>query len=118
MSKGTNILDEGLGRLHKAVGSVEDEIERLQGEFRERQHSFEKRAEKLRDEIRESDALKRLEELRVQVTQRLEEKLGDLLSTLRIASKDDVRRIDRRLRQLNRKLKNLDGSRPEEETAA
>ena len=99
-----------LARLREAVGSLEDEVERLQGEFRTRQEDFEKRAEKLRTEIRDSNAVKQLEELRERATRQVEEKLGDLLASLKIASKDDVRRIDRRLRQLNRKLKDLDKS--------
>ena len=110
MKQETNILDTGLARLREAVGSLEDEVERLQGEFRTRQEDFEKRAEKLRTEIRDSNAVKQLEELRERATRQVEEKLGDLLASLKIASKDDVRRIDRRLRQLNRKLKDLDKS--------
>ena len=108
MSKKTRILDEGLDRLREAVAFAEEEIDRFQVEFRERQRGLEKRAEELRAEIRESDAVKQLEELRGRATQQLGEKLGELLSSLQIASKDDVRRIDRRLRQLNRKLKDLD----------
>lgn len=110
MKQETNILDTGLARLREAVGSLEDEVERLQGEFRTRQKDFEKRTEKLRTEIRDSNAVKQLEELRERATRQVEEKLGDLLASLKIASKDDVRRIDRRLRQLNRKLKDLDKS--------
>jgi len=110
MKQETNILDTGLARLREAVGSLEDEAERLQGEFRTRQKDFEKRTEKLRTEIRDSNAVKQLEELRERATRQVEEKLGDLLASLKIASKDDVRRIDRRLRQLNRKLKDLDKS--------
>ena len=81
-----------------------------QEDVRTRQEDFEKRAEKLRTEIRDSNAVKQLEELRERATRQVEEKLGDLLASLKIASKDDVRRIDRRLRQLNRKLKDLDKS--------
>jgi len=118
MTKENNILDAGLERLREAVGSLEDEIERLQGDFRVRQHGFEKRAEKLRAEIRDSDAVKQLEELRERATRQGGEKLGELLSSLQIASKDDVRRIDRRLRQLNRKLKNLHKNADQDDAAA
>jgi len=118
MSNENSILDEGLERLREAMGSLEDEIERVQGEFRVRQRSFEKRAEKLRAEILESDAVKQLEELRERATRQVEQKLGEFLSSLQIASKDDVRRIDRRLQQLNRKFKNLDQRPKQDETAA
>ena len=73
MSNENSILDEGLERLREAMGSLEDEIERVQGEFRVRQRSFEKRAEKLRAEILESDAVKQLEELRERATRQVEQ---------------------------------------------
>ena len=118
MSEETNVIDEGLGRLRDAVGALEGEIERLQGDFRSRQQGFERRAEKLRTEILESDAVKQLEELRDRASRQFEQKLGELLTSLKIASKDDVRRIDRTLRELNRKLKNLDEDPPKDEAAA
>ena len=61
--------------------------------------------------MRKNTTVKQLESLRKNATQQIEQSVGGVLSVLQIASKTDVQRIDRKISQLNRKLRELDGKR-------
>lgn len=116
------ILQDGVDRVRDAMSSVEDEIQRVQKDLRSRRKDiekqlsssrkdFEKRARKLRAELRKNPTVKRLDRFRRDATKQLEEGVENLLGALQIASKGDVQRIDRKLSQLNRKLKEMERGR-------
>jgi len=116
------ILQDGVDRVRDAMSSVEDEIQRVQKDLRSRRKDiekqlsssrkgFEKRARKLRSELRKNPTVKRLDRFRRDATKQFEEGVENLLGALQIASKGDVQRIDRKLSQLNRKLKEMERAR-------
>jgi len=110
---------EGIERFREMFGSFESEFERVQRELKARRRllerrfdagrkDIEKRARKARKDLRKNPTFKRLDNLRRDVTRQLEQGAESLLGALQIASKSDVQRIDRKLTQLNRKLKALE----------
>lgn len=93
------------------------EVKRLQTELRknplvkraeEQRKLLERRARKLGSELRNSTAVKRAEELRKDAESRIETQLESLFGLLRIASTSEVHRLERKVDQLNRKLRDLE----------
>jgi hypothetical protein len=126
MAQQAGIVQESVDRVREAFGSIEDEAQRVQKRVQkelktrrkdlEKQLSssrkdFEKRTRKLRTEIRKNTAFKRLESLRKDVTKQVEGGVDNVLNAFSIASKTDVQRIDRKLNQLNKKLKQMERTR-------
>jgi chromosome segregation ATPase len=125
-----SIVQDGIDRFRDAFGSIEDEMERVQKRLRTRRRKLEKqlsanrkdiekridsgrkdiekRTKKLRTEVRKSDTFKRLESIRKDAEKRYEDGVETVLKALQIASKSDVQRIDRKISQLNKKLKEME----------
>ena len=114
-----SIVQQGVDRFRDAVGSLEDEFQRVQKQVRarrkkleksleSRRKDIEKRTRKLRRDIERSEPVKRLEALRRDAGKQLEQGVVDVLGALQIASKHDVQRIDRKISQLNKKLKEME----------
>ena len=110
---------EGIERFREMFGSFESEFERVQKDLKARRRllerrfgagrkDIEKRARKVRKELRKNPTFKRLDNLRRDATRQLERRAESVLGALQIASKSDVQRIDRKLTQLGRKLKALE----------
>jgi len=113
---------EGIDRFREMFGTFESEFERVQKDLKARRRllerrfdagrkDIEKRARKVRRDLRKNPTFKRLDALRREATRQLEQGAGAVLSALQIASKSDVQRIDRKLNQLGRKLKELERTR-------
>lgn len=135
MAQQESILDEGIDRIQEAVESVSEEIQSLQKRFTKQRSSFEKdarkRFKKFQTEIRKNDLVKRAEKFQKSVekdirksdtfknaqkfqkdaNQRVENSVDGVLSALQIASSSDVKKLDRKLSQINRKLKELEKAR-------
>lgn len=111
-------VEEGLDRVQSAFGSVQEELERLQKELGKRRRSFEKEAQKrvrqLRSELRKNGLVKRAESFQKDAARRLETGVESVLSTFQIASQGDLKRIDRKLGQISRKLTALEKDQKEE----
>ena len=119
MAQQANIVQEGVDRFRDAFGSVDKEFERIQKQLRARRRSFEKqlnssrrdfdkRARKVRADIRRSSTMKQIERWRKDATKQLEQGVDSILGALNIASKSDVQRIDRKISQINRKMKEIE----------
>jgi hypothetical protein len=122
MAEPASIVQEGVDRVRAAFGSIEDEFGRVQRRVRARRRDLEKqlksgrkdlekRTRKLRSEVLGSPALKRLDSLRKDVQQQLTDTADNLLRLLQIASRSDVERIDRKLSQISRKLREIEETR-------
>ncbi|MGH0031845.1 MAG: hypothetical protein ACQGVC_18810 [Myxococcota bacterium] len=128
-----SIVQDVSDRFRDAFGSIEDEVERVQRQLRTRRRKlekqlasnrkdlekridsgrkdFEKRAKKLRTQVQKNPTFKRLEKVRKDAEKRYEEGVETFLKALQIASKSDVQRIDRKISQLNKKLKEMERAR-------
>ena len=102
----------GVDRFQAAFQSIDEEVQRLQKRFRSRRRTLEKRTQKQFDrlfgELRKIPVVKRADSLRADAAKQLGNGIGSVLGVFRIASKTDIDRIDRRLSQLNRKLREFE----------
>jgi hypothetical protein len=109
---GFGFVEDGIERFQSAVRSVESEVQKVQKRFEKRRRDLERRAQKrvkqLRSDIRQSPLVKRAESLREDTSRQLESGVDNVLAAFQIASKSDVKKLDRKLNQINRKLKELE----------
>jgi HD-GYP domain-containing protein (c-di-GMP phosphodiesterase class II) len=127
MAQQANFVQEGVDRLREAVSSIEGDLERMQDrvqeEFSTRRKSiekqvsssrknFEKKTQKqvkrLRSELRKNTYVKRAQGVVDDATKQFEQGVDNVLEVLHVASKRDLSRIDRKLNQINRKLRDLE----------
>ena len=96
---------------------AQKQVKRIQAELRksplvkraeEQRKALERRARKLGVELRKSAPVKRAEELRKDAGERIESQIESLFGLLRIASASEVSRLERKVDQLNRKLRELE----------
>jgi hypothetical protein len=126
MAEQSNILEEGRERVSAAYESLDREFQRLQKQFQSRRKSLErqlasgrrqiekrtrKQVDQLRSELRKNGLLRRARSVQANAVSRIEQGVGNVLGAFRIASKSDVQRIDRKLSQISRKLKEIESAR-------
>ena len=111
-----NIVQEGVERVRDAVSSVESDLQRAQKRLEKRwasrrkrlERETQKRVKRVRAELRKNAYVKRAQEVVDDATRQFEQAVDSLLGVLQIASRRDVNRIDRKLGQINRKLRDLE----------
>jgi hypothetical protein len=107
-----NFIEEGMDRIEDAFRSIERDFRRMQKRADRRRKQLEKQAEKrvkqFQNDIRKNSVVKRAEDLRADALKTVEEQVDTLLSNLRIASQADVRKLDRKVAQLNKKVRELE----------
>jgi GTP:adenosylcobinamide-phosphate guanylyltransferase len=116
MTQQANFVQEGVDRLREAVSAIETDIERMQNrvqkEFKARRKDIEKRTQKqvkrLRTELRKNAYVKRAQGVVDDATKQFEQGVDSVLEVLNVASKRDLTRIERKLNQINRKLRDLE----------
>jgi polyhydroxyalkanoate synthesis regulator phasin len=98
------------------------QVKRIQTELRksplvkraeEQRKLLERRARKLGNELLNSSAVKRADSLRKDAETRLEGQLENLFGLLRIASTTEISRLEKKVDQLNRKLRELEKNSPQ-----
>ena len=92
--------------LQKQLATGRKQIEK---EVSSRRKQIEKRTRKQIGELKRGPIVKQARELSSEATGRLEEGVGTVLGFFGIASKTDVTRLDRKLNQINKKLRDLEG---------
>lgn len=129
MEQQASFVQESVDRVREAVSTLEDDLEsmqrRMQREFKARRKSiekqvtssrkdFEKKTQKqvrrLRTEFRKNTYVKRAQRAVDDATKQFEQGVDNILEVLHIASKRDLSRIDRKLNQINKKLRDLEKS--------
>ena len=121
-----SIVEEGVERFREAFGSLDHEFQRVQKRIQTQRKSIEKqlrsgrrdferqtrkRVKKLQTEARKSPILKRARSLQSDATRNIEKGFDRVLSTFQIATRGDINRIDRKLNQITRKLKDIERAR-------
>jgi len=129
----TSFVDEAGERITAARERVDSEISRIQKDLAGRRKkiekqistsrkSFEKQTRKqvkqIEKEIRTSEVVKTLEGWRSQAESLLEETFEGVLGALQVASKNDVKKIDRKLTKLTKRLKDIERARQTNGTTA
>jgi len=124
MAEQASLMQEGVDRFREAFESLDlDRVQRRLSQRRKRiekqlasgRKTWERRTRKqvkrVQTELRKSPLVKRVESLQKDATRQIESAVDGILSTLRIASRRDVDRLDRKLGQIARKLKDMERSR-------
>jgi len=116
MSEQVSLVQEGAERVGDAYRSFDEGFQRLQKDLRNRRKTFErqiktsrkdieKRTRKQVNELRKNPVVKRAISVRDDASKRFESQIGDVLGFLNIATRTDIERIERKLGQITRKLK-------------
>jgi len=110
-----NLIQDGIDRVQSAFESLDKEYRRLQKRAEKRRRELEKRAEKrvkqLRADLRRNPVVRRAEDLREDARKRFEDQVEQLLATFKIATRGEVRKLDRKVTQLSKKLRALEKTR-------
>ncbi len=130
MSEQANLVQEGADRVGDAYRSFDEGFQRLQKDLRNRRKTvekqinsgrknlerqinagrkdFEKRTRKQVSELRKNPVVKRAISARDDATKQIESQVSTVLGFFNIASRTDVERIERKLGQVTRKLKQVE----------
>jgi TolA-binding protein len=126
MAEQTSLVQEGVDRLNDAFHSIDHEFQRVQKELNARRRSVEKQLSstrknvekrtrkelnRLQSELKKSPLVKRAKSLQKDLTKEVEASVDTFLGLIRVASKADVARIDKKLTTLNRHLKAMEKAR-------
>ncbi|MBW2273573.1 MAG: hypothetical protein JRG96_09900 [Deltaproteobacteria bacterium] len=121
MAQRATFIDEGLDKVQTMFRSVEDEFQKLQKQTQKRRKElekqtqkrrkdFEKRTKRFEKDLRNNTVVKKAESIRVDVSKQLDDALDQMLGWLPFATQSDLSKIDRKLNQINRKLRTLEGT--------
>ena len=106
-----NFIQDGIDRFQSAFDSLDREYRRLQKQADKRRRDFEKRAEKqvkrLRTEFTRNPVVQNVRDLRNDAQKRWESRIEGMLSSMHIATSSEIKRLDRKVNQLNRKVREL-----------
>jgi len=123
MSEQGTFVEEGIERIQNAVDSVEEEFQKLQRNVQKRREGFEKEARKqfkradkrariqvkrVQTELLKNPVVKRAEDLRKDINKQVENRMDSFFGLLPYATRQDVKRLERKVSQLTRKLNQLE----------
>ncbi len=124
MAEQASLMQEGVDRFREAFDSLD--LQRVQKELTQRRKRIEKQiasgrrqwerrtrkqVKRVQTELRKNSLVKRVQLLQKDATRQIENGFDGILGTFGIASRRDVDRLDRKLGQISRKLKDLDRAR-------
>jgi cell fate (sporulation/competence/biofilm development) regulator YmcA (YheA/YmcA/DUF963 family) len=116
MATQANIVQEGVDRVREAVSSIETDLDKVQKraekEIRSRRKRFEKTTEKqvkrLQTRFSKNPFVKRAQSAYDDAAKQFEKNVDSFLGAINIASSRDIRRVDRKLNQIAKKLRELE----------
>lgn len=107
-----SFLQNGFDRFENAFRSLEKDVRRLQQRAEKRRKDLERRAERrvkrIQTELRKNPVVKRADALRDDATKAVGDGVESVLSGLGVATQSDLSRLDRKVSQLSRKLRELE----------
>ena len=121
-----NLAEEGRDRVNEAIESIGEQLQRVQKHFADQTRDLEKqfqsgkreverqtreRVDKLRSELIRNPTVQRVGAAVIGARNQIETRVENVLGTFQIASKGDVERLDKKLSQISRKLKDLEKAR-------
>ena len=105
--------NEQIERIGSELEKWNDDIQARSSRFRKQsQKRIEKRVKKLQTELRKIPAVKRAQEIREDLGKRMEKRVDasvdSFYTSLKIARLDEVKKLERKIAQLNKKLRDLE----------
>ena len=108
----SNIIDDSIERVQRAFDSANEEIEKIQNRARKTTEDFTERAQvnarKVQDRLLEIPAFKKADDVRKDMRKRAESNVDEFMKVLPLASESDIKKINRKLNQMSRKLNALE----------
>ena len=105
-------IETNVDRLQDTLRGWTDDIELAQKDFEKRRKRFEKDAEKrvnqFRKDVERNEYVKRAMSLRKEVRKQVDERVVELLGSFQIASQADVKKLERKVAALTRRVKELE----------
>ncbi|MCH2169259.1 hypothetical protein MK489_00630 [Myxococcota bacterium] len=119
MSEQVDFVQDGINRFNDAYRSVDEGVKHLQQrleagrktverEIDTRRKLFEEQTRGQIEQIQGHAVVQRVLSIKSDTTRQIETSIQSLLDLFDIASKSDIQRVDKKLKQLNRKLRDLE----------
>jgi len=105
--------NEGIEKISAELEKWNDELQTRSKQFRKQsQKRIEKGIKQVQDELRKVPAIKRAEELRQELGDRVEKNIEGgvdrVYTGLKLARLDEIKKLERKVAQLNKKLRTLE----------
>jgi DNA anti-recombination protein RmuC len=108
MAQQASFIDEGIDQVKEAFSNVGDEFEKLQKNLEKRRKRFEKETEKRVKKFEKSSFGKRIVSFREDTQKQIESNVESLLSLFPVASSAQIKRLERKVTTLTRKVNALE----------
>ncbi len=107
---------EGIERISEELEKWTDDLQTRSDRFRvDSQKRIDRAVKQVQDELRKLPGMERAEELRKELGERVEQNIESgvdrLYTSLRLARLDEVKKLERKISQLNAKLRKLESKR-------
>jgi DNA-binding transcriptional regulator GbsR (MarR family) len=100
---------ERIDRINQELEKWNDDLQSRSTKFRKQsQKRIDKSVTQIQDELRKLPGVKRAEELRTDLEKRVEDGVDKVYSSLKLARLDEVKKLERKIAQLNKKLRTLE----------
>ena len=103
-----SFIDEGIDQVKEAWSNVGDEFDKLQKNLDKRRKRFEKETEKRVKKFEKTPVGKRLSSLRDDTQKQIESNLDTIFGLFPVASSTDVKKLERKVATLTRKVNALE----------
>jgi hypothetical protein len=114
MEARANIIEESFERVQDRFRSAGDELQKLQDRASKNRRDFtkrtQKRSEKVQKQLLEIPAIKAAEDFRLEVFKQIESNMDEFLGRLPVASSSDVKKLEKKVNALTRKVRALEKS--------
>jgi DNA anti-recombination protein RmuC len=108
MAQQASFIDEGIDQVKEAFSNVGDEFEKLQKNLEKRRKRFEKETEKRVKKFEKSSFGKRIVSFREDTQKQIESNVESFLSLFPVASSAQIKRLERKVTTLTRKVSALE----------
>jgi hypothetical protein len=112
MQARTNIIEESFERVQDRFRSAGDELQKLQDRAAKNRRDFtkrtQKRSQKVQKRLLKVPAIKAADEFRVEVFKQIESNVDEFLSLLPVASNADIKKLERKVNALTKKIRTLE----------
>ena len=114
MQARANIIEESFERVQERFRSAGEELQKLQDRATENRREFSKRTqertEKVQKQLLKVPAIKAADDFRVEVFKQMEANMDEFLSRLPVASNTDIKKLERKVSTLTKKVRALEKS--------
>ncbi len=112
MEARANIIEDSFERVQERFRNAGEELQRLQERANENRRELSERtqarAEKVQKQLLEIPAIKAADDFRLEVRKQIETSVEEILGRLPVASNNDVKKLERKVNALTRRVRSLE----------